>query len=300
MTTGLLFDIEKFAIQDGPDIRTAVFFKGCPLRCIWCHNPESQKPEPEILYSEEQCIGCGGCAQVCPSQCHQMGQSHDFLREGCLHCGRCAACCPTKALESAGREMTVEQVMDEVLTDRIFYETSHGGVTLTGGEPMAQFAFCLALLQRAKAAGLHVCMETCGYAPWPHFEQTLPFVDLFLYDVKASDPEAHKHFTGVDNILIRSNLQQLDAAGAQLILRCPLIQGVNATPSHLHGIAELANSLTHVKEIHLEPYHPLGIGKCARLGMEPLLPLKEFASEADVSQWLQTIQMGTSVPVKRV
>ena len=296
---GFVFDIEKFAIHDGPGIRTAVFFKGCPLHCLWCHNPESQSPRPEIFFNSEKCIGCGWCFQNCPEQCHVMEDgNHMFKRDKCRRCGVCTEKCYAGALEVAGKEMSAEEVMAEVMKDKVFYETSNGGMTLSGGEPMAQFSFCKELLSLAKKNGLHTAIETCGYAPWDEYEQILPLVDLFLFDVKATSPEKHKEFTGVDNILIRNNLDKLAAAGAKIVLRCPLIPGVNDDDEHLDAIGALAERIRPL-EVNVEPYHPLGVNKSKRLGRAPDYDNSEFTPDEKVKYYIERISKHTKVTVKK-
>ena len=195
--------------------------------------------------------------------------------------------------------MTSDEVLAEVLKDKLFYENSGGGMTLSGGEPMVHFEFLCELLPKAKRAGLHLCIETCGYAPWEQYERILPWMDLFLYDIKATDPEKHRQFTGVTNEQILENLRKLDAAGGKTILRCPLVPGVNDDEAHLLAIAELANSLKNVQEINLEPYHPLGVGKCARLGVASRLEKNDFADEKSIETWFSLIRSKTRVSVKK-
>lgn len=198
----IVFDIQKFSIHDGPGIRTTVFLKGCPLRCVWCHNPESWRPEPELLFTAAKCSGCRRCAEVCPAGVHSFTADgrHELDRAACVRCGKCVELCPAEALELCGRSFTVEEVMAEVRKDCIFYENSGGGMTLSGGEPMMQFDFLHALLRLAHKAGLHICLETCGFAAWKQYETILPFVDLFLFDIKTIDPATFTSvvcFTGI-------------------------------------------------------------------------------------------------------
>ena len=297
--TGVIFDMQRFSVNDGPGIRTTVFFKGCPLRCLWCHNPESKRAAPELLYYGERCIGCGACREVCERGCHTVGEIHEFRRDACAACGRCAAVCPEEALRLAGRRVTVEEVLAYVLRDRPFYETSGGGMTLSGGEPMAQLPFVRALLTAAKAAGLHTAMETCGYAPWEQYREVAPLVDLFLYDFKETDDARHRRYTGVSNVQILENLRRLDGIGAEIVLRCPIIPSYNDTEAHFSGIAATANALHGIREIHVEPYHPLGKSKAEALGIsyEPGdLPFVETERECE---WIAALSRMTRVPVKR-
>ncbi len=299
MPTGRIFDIQHFAIHDGPGIRTTVFLKGCPLRCLWCHNPESQAAGVEIFYLPEKCIDCRTCAAVCPRGAHHFEAAGHYLdRAACDRCGACGLECYTGALERVGQEMTVEAVLAEVLKDSAFYRDT-GGITISGGEPMQQFAFTRALLEGAKAAGLRTCLETSGCTTRERCLEIAPLVDLFLFDVKESDPELHRRFTGVTNQAIRDNLRTLDRSGARLVLRCPLIPGYNDRPGHLAAIAELANELRNVVEIHILPYHPLGTSKRQRLGQAPTLPGVSAPEAAQVAEWVDAIQAGTGVPVRR-
>lgn len=297
---GTIFNIQKFCINDGPGIRTSVFLKGCPLNCIWCHNPESKSTKPELFYDTKKCIGCGACAAVCPNGCHTFVDGvHVFDRANCLNCGACAEKCMPAALERVGNETTVEEVMKEVMKDEIFYRNSGGGMTVTGGEPMAQFAFTYELLKEAKANGLHTCMETCGFASPENYRKVAEYVDIFLFDYKETTPEKHKEFTGFDNELILSNLHMLDELGAKTILRCPIIPTKNEREDHFAGIAATANSLKNILEINIEPYHPLGNSKSVMLGKEYGLDGLTFPENSTVEEWINKIAAMTSVKVKK-
>ena len=296
--TAIVFDIEKFAVHDGPGIRTVVFLKGCPLRCVWCHNPESQAFEPELFFKSEKCTLCGRCAAACPQKCHAVNDTaHEFAREECVRCGRCAEECPAEALKLSGRKMSVAEVMSEILRDRAFYENSGGGLTVSGGEPLSWPAFTKSLLETAKRNDLHTAVETCGFATWEAVSSLLPLVDLWLWDVKAA-PHHHRELTGVDCASILENLRKLDAAGASTVLRCPLVPGVNDTEADLAHIAAVANSLKHVRRIDLEPYHPLGENKCVQLGGEPRYRGK-FAASDVVEKALAALGELTSIPAAK-
>lgn len=284
---GLLFDLQKFSVHDGPGIRTTVFLKGCPLRCAWCHNPESQLPVPELSFIPAKCIGCGACLSACPRQAHQFRDgAHVLLRERCDRCGRCAARCPSQALETLGRETTVGEVLAEVLKDRAFYEASGGGLTLSGGEPLLQPEFTGALLAAAKEAGLHCCVETCGFADFARLDRIRPHVDLFLYDLKETDPERHRAFTGAPLEPILENLRRLHAAGARILLRLPVVPTLNARPGHFAAVRRLAGELPGLVGVEVMPYHRFGLGKRDRLGLppDPLEALEEPSPET-VRDW---------------
>jgi pyruvate formate lyase activating enzyme len=274
MTTGQIFDIQRFSIHDGPGIRTTVFLKGCPLRCLWCGNPESIRAEPSLSYQADKCIACGQCIAACPEEALSADADGraELDRQRCTECGRCAPHCDAKALEMVGREASVEEVMATVLRDRDYYRESGGGMTLSGGDPIFQPRFAEALLRAAKAHHLHCCVETSGYALGGVFNALLPLVELWLYDYKETDSRRHERFTGKSNELILANLQRLHDAGARILLRCPLIPQHNATKEHLDGIAALAGRLPKLQGVELLPYYDLWRAKLERFGFESTLP----------------------------
>ncbi len=270
--------------------------KGCPLHCIWCHNPESQSFNQELLYDARKCMSCGRCVQVCPQKCHSIVDGRHILdRAQCIACGKCASNCPGEALEAVGMPMSVKDVMDSVLTDKVFYDNSNGGITLSGGEPLAHFEFTKALLEAAKNAGIHTCIETCGYAAQEKIRALLPCVDLWLWDVKSS-PDAHRQLTGVESVLILENLRMIDEAGAKIWLRCPLVPGINDSNEHLQHIADLANSLKGCQRIDIEPYHPLGEGKTFKLGRENTFHAEQ-PSASKVLEYYDFMKARTDIPI---
>jgi len=272
MLTGLVGNIQHYSIHDGPGIRTTVFLKGCPLNCRWCHNPENLNFEPQIRWQKEKCLGCGDCISACPWQALRLTANGVFIDDDlCARCGKCVEVCPSLALELLGRALTVEETLTLLKKDALFYECSDGGVTLSGGEPLAQAEFSAALLKALKSEGIHTALDTSGYAPWEQLAKCAEVTDLFLYDIKHLDPCRHKRLTGVDNVLILANLRQLVKGGANIWLRIPIIPGLNDAPEHLAALGDLARELG-VKETHLLAYHHLAVGKYEKLGLRYELP----------------------------
>lgn len=264
---GLIFNIQRFSIHDGPGIRTTVFFKGCSLRCFWCHNPESIDPDPQIQVFPQKCIGCGKCFEVCPANAHQMKDGQRvFLRELCKGCGMCAETCYAEALVMTGKWMTVQEVMDEVEKDKPFYENSQGGLTLSGGEPLLQGKFAKELLEESKKRQIHTVVDTAGNVPWETFEAVLPFVDLFLYDIKVMGQEKHREVTGATNTRIINNLKNLVQRDVDVRIRVPVIPGVNDTPDEMEKIALFLKNLPSIQHVELLPFHNFGEGKYDSLG----------------------------------
>lgn len=279
--TGTIYDIQGFSVQDGPGIRTTVFLKGCPLHCPWCHSPESQRFDIQLSWQSRKCIGlelCGLCLPVCPRGALSPGETASApatggaLRlievdwEACDDCGKCAEACPSGALSMWGKEYTVSEVVDRVLRDRPFFEKSGGGVTISGGEPFSQSKFTLALLEAFKEHGIHTAVDTTGYAPWEIIEGALPYVDLFLFDLKSMDSAAHGAAMGVPNEQILENARRIAAAGGRMQIRVPLIPRYNDSEGHIHEVGRFVQELGDaVTVVQLLPYHAMGVPKLERI-----------------------------------
>lgn len=257
MQKAMLFDIQRGSFVDGPGIRTTVFFKGCNLSCAWCHNPESQSPKMQMMLHGERCVGCGKCAEKCPNHL-----------ESCDFCGKCALFCPHDARELCGREYDADEVLATVKKDRAYYENSVGGVTASGGECMLQIDFLEEFLCKCKQEGIHTAVDTAGHVPFAFFERILPYTDLFLYDVKLMDREAHKRYVGVDNALILENLGRLLLLGAPIWVRIPVIGGVNDTVENMRAVRDFLDAHGKPQKVELLPYHAMGEHKYASLSRE--------------------------------
>ena len=289
---GLIFDIKKFAVHDGPGIRTTVFLKGCPLACWWCHNPESINLKPELVLFENKCIGCGECFKVCPVEAHEVLKdgTRVYHRDKCLLCGKCTETCYAEALVMEGKEVTVEEVMVELRKDIPFYENSDGGITLSGGEPLLQHSFSLAILKQCKEEELHTAIDTCGHVPWRICEEVLPYVDLVLYDFKHTDSVKHKLYTGVRNELILENLVKMGEYGIPIEVRMPIIPTINDDKETIVATSIFLKPVKNITRVELLPYHRLGESKYKRLemeykaeGLQP--PEKERMNE--IAEWIR-------------
>lgn len=294
LNTGVIFNVQRYSIHDGPGIRTTVFFKGCPLRCLWCHNPESQMAGPELMVWESRCISCGACVQVCPSGAAELSSavagsysdrrgSPIVVKEMCSLCGDCVEVCPAKARELVGKEVTVDYVMKEVLKDRVFYEESGGGVTFSGGEPLMQPAFLRECLEGCKEEGLNTAVDTSGFAPWDSIKAVFPLTDLFLYDIKTVDDAKHRKYVGAPNALVLDNLNRLVSEGACVVARLPLVPGVNTDDSSLRDIGEFLQR-TGLRRIDVLPYHDTAKEKYSRLNRQYALDNVPPASGDDLAR----------------
>lgn len=265
MLQGTIFNIQRYSLHDGPGIRTTVFFKGCPLRCSWCHNPESQAAEPTVSYLENRCVRCGMCIAACPQGGMGPGGWPEQARR-CVRCGACVEVCPSGARQLIGRTLTVDELLDEILKDRLFFEESGGGATFSGGEPLLQSGFLAAVLARCRAEMLHTVVDTCGHASTDALLNIARLVDLFLYDIKALDDDLHRRLTGASNGLILENLRALSRVHRNIWLRVPLLPGLNDSDEQLGNLSRFAASVPAVRRVHLLPYHRLGSQKLASLG----------------------------------
>ena len=286
MQTGILFDIQRCSLNDGPGLRTTLFLKGCPLRCLWCHNPESQSPVPELLFNFEKCIACGKCAAVC--HCHSFSNGkHSIQRAQCHSCGKCVEACPTGSLEIKGNYYTVDEVLHEILKDFKYYQKSGGGVTVSGGEPFQQPVFLKEILIECHKHGIHTAIETSGFTSQNILAEILPLTDLFLWDYKVTDNA--KSAIGVDNNIIMENLHFVLQQRARVRLRCPIIPTVGDNQRHLSAIAALSKRY-QLDGVDILPYHNMGVFKSRELGRKPWDA--EFRNMSDeAKQWISSVLM---------
>ena len=294
---GLVFDIQRYSIHDGPGLRTLVFMKGCPLTCLWCCNPESHSPKQVIMVTPSKSIGCHKCIEVCPTGAAGRENPQE-AQQLCVVCGRCVEVCPSGARQMVGTYMGVDEVMDEVEKDIPFYHRSGGGVTVTGGEPLMQANFTAELLKRCQERGIHTTLETCGYSRWKTLQRILKHVDLVFYDIKHMETDRHRDLTGVANERILQNARKTAELGKKIVIRVPVIPGFTDSQENLQAIADFARSLKRVEEIHLLPYHRLGKSKYDRLGriyeMGNVEPLDE-ESLCDLKKLIESYNLRVQV-----
>lgn len=270
---GMIFNIQRFSVNDGPGIRTTVFLKGCPLHCRWCHNPESISPRKELMLRQDRCVRCGDCRTLCRNGA--IGDVNgEFVtsREVCLQCGECVELCYSGARELVGKEMTVAQVLLEIERDRVFFDQSGGGASFSGGEPLLQHEFLLLVLEECRRKGIHTVVDTAGFVSPTILERVSRLVDLFLYDVKTLDDAKHRDYTGVSNRIILENLGCLSRWGKNVIVRVPVIPGVNDDLDEIRKLGLFIASLGNVHEIQVLPYHRTGVEKYQRLGNDYQMP----------------------------
>ena len=266
-----IFEIKRFAVHDGDGIRTTVFFKGCPLKCVWCHNPEGIDFKPELAYYENKCINCGECIRVCPNKAHTIEKGvHIFNRKKCTGCGNCEEVCLGNALTLYGEEVTEDELLPKLLEDKEFYENSNGGVTLSGGECLMQSDFCAELLKKLKENGINTAVDTCGFVPQQAIDKVIPYTDVFLYDMKAYDEDIHIKCTGYSNKLILENIKYIDSCNKAIEVRIPYVPDYNS--DQIEKIAVFLKDLNNLTKVRILPYHNYAGSKYTSLAKENTLP----------------------------
>ena len=266
-----IVDIKRFAVHDGDGIRTTVFFKGCPLKCVWCHNPESISFKPQLAYLRNKCLNCGECVRVCSVNAHSIINGvHKYNREICINCGKCEEACLGEALKLYGKEMSVDELLPILCEDKDFYDNSGGGVTLSGGECLMQADFCREVLKRLKEFNINTAVDTCGFVTRDAIDKVIEYTDVFLYDIKSIDADVHEKCTGISNEIILDNIRYIDSMGKDIEIRIPYVPAYN--DNQMKKISELVKSLKHVKAVKVLPYHNFAGSKYESLGMENTLP----------------------------
>ena len=291
----LILDIQKFSIHDGPGIRTTIFLKGCPLNCLWCHNPESKSYGAQLSYNEEKCIMCKKCEKVCEAGVHVFENNiHKVNFSKCVLCKKCVEVCPVNALSIYGREMSVDEILDEAEKDKDFFKNTGGGITISGGEPLSRIDFSLELAKGAKKRGLHVAVETSGFVNAKSLEKIIDYVDLFLFDYKVTDKELGKELIGTENLdKILENLDLIYKRKKDIIIRCPFIPEYNVTEKHFAGILELEKKYPDILGIEILPYHNFGKSKASNIGEEYEIEIKMPVDE-EIERWMNKFkEMGS-------
>lgn len=288
MRKATVFEIKRFAIHDGDGIRTTVFFKGCPLKCVWCHNPEGLSKESELGYYAHKCKSCGACIEVCSENCHRFDNgTHIFEREKCIACGKCESVCSGGALKLYGKSMTVDELVNILTEDKMFYDESGGGVTFSGGECLMQSEFCAELLERLKNEGIRTAVDTSGFVSKSAIDSVLPFTDIFLYDIKAYDSATHKRATGCPNGIILENLKYINDKGGKAEIRIPLVLEYNA--DEIESIAKFLSTLGCITKVRVLPYHNYAASKYAALALESTLP-EHLPTDDEIENAKQTLR----------
>lgn len=282
MTTAPQINIKRFSVHDGPGVRTTLFLKGCPLRCIWCHNPESRKMEPELAVRLHKCILCGDCTEECSNHKIVEGK-HLYDRSSCINCGKCEEACIDYAIELYGRPISVDDAFEKLVEDRFFYGR-RGGITLSGGEPLLHRDFCAELLKKLKADGLHTAVDSCGEVPWRAFETVLPYTDLFLYDFKCADPVQHEKLTGCRNERILKNLEKLSKTGTPIEIRMLMVPQHNMDEAYLRQAGEFLSTLNNITTVRLLAYHSLARAKFTAIGAPDTMPDVPSPTPAELEQ----------------
>lgn len=287
---GVIFNIQKFSLHDGPGTRSIVFFKGCPMSCLWCSNPESQKVKPQIMYNKSLCISCKQCEGICEIDAIKIGRDKIIDESKCNSCLKCAENCLTEALEVVGKTVTVSDVIEELKKDAIHYRRSGGGITLSGGETLLQPDFAVELLKACKSYGWHTAIETAMYVDSTAVKKVIPYIDLVMVDIKHMDSKIHEKFTGVPNEKILENIKITDNIAKEMIIRVPVIEGFNSSEENIKAIAEFAKKLKTVKQIDLLPYHNYGENKYEAIGEEYTLKGLKSPTEEKMNCYKEIVE----------